>query len=112
MLRAIIREDLRMSGLPPSAHALITGGGRGIGRAIAAELTQAGATVTVLGRSPSLLHEAVTAGAAHFTAIADVVDQAGLRTAIAEAAARRPIDILVANAGAAESSPFAKSDAA
>ncbi len=101
-----------MAGLPRSAHALITGGGRGIGRAIAAELTQAGATVTVLGRNQAVLHEAVSAGAAHFTVIADVADQAGVRGAIAEAAARQPIDILVANAGAAESLPFAKSDAA
>ena len=31
-------------------HALVTGGGRGIGRAIAASLSGAGATVTVLGR--------------------------------------------------------------
>src|SRR5689334_18718232 len=101
-----------MSGLPRSAHALVTGGGRGIGRAIAAELTQAGATVTVLGRDRSALDEAVSAGAAHFTAVADVADQTGLSAAIAEAAARQPIDILIANAGIAESAPFAKSDAA
>ena len=72
-----------MSGMPRSTHALITGGGRGIGLAIAAQLTQAGATVTVLGRNPSVLDESVRAGVAQFTAIADVSDQAGLSTAIA-----------------------------
>jgi 3-hydroxybutyrate dehydrogenase len=41
-----------------------------------------------------------------------VADQAAINAAITKAAARRPIDILVANAGIAESAPFAKSDAA
>jgi 3-hydroxybutyrate dehydrogenase len=101
-----------MSGLPRSQHALVTGGGRGIGRAVASALVQAGAVVTVLGRNRAVLDEAVAAGAAHFAAVADVADQAAVSAAIAEAAARQPIDILVANAGAAESAPFAKSDAA
>ncbi len=101
-----------MTGLPRSSHALVTGGGRGIGRAIAAALTSAGATVTVLGRNAATLQEAIDAGAAHHMAVADVADEAAVRAAIAEAAARRPIDILIANAGSAESAPFAKSDAA
>jgi 3-hydroxybutyrate dehydrogenase len=101
-----------MSGLPRSSHALVTGGGRGIGRAIASALVQAGATVTVLGRDRAVLDHAVSAGAAHFAGVADVADQAAVNAAIAEAAARAPIDILIANAGAAESAPFAKSDAA
>jgi 3-hydroxybutyrate dehydrogenase len=101
-----------MSGLPRSSHALVTGGGRGIGRAIAAALVQAGATVTVLGRDRAALDHTVAAGAAHFAGVADVADQAAVNAAIAEAAARAPIDILIANAGAAESAPFAKSDAA
>lgn len=101
-----------MSGLPHATHALVTGGGRGIGRAIAASLVDAGATVTVLGRNGSTLAEAVNAGAAHFAAVADVSDEASLKAAIAEANARRPIDILVANAGSAESAPFVKSDTA
>jgi 3-hydroxybutyrate dehydrogenase len=101
-----------MSGLSRSRHALVTGGGRGIGRAIASVLAQAGAVVTVLGRHRAILDEAVAAGSAHFAVVADVADQAAVSAAIAEAAARQPIDILIANAGAAESAPFAKSDAA
>ena len=101
-----------MSGLPHSSHALVTGGGRGIGRAIASALVQAGATVTVIGRNRNTLDEAVAAGAAHFAAVADVADQAAISAAIAEVARRQPIDILVANAGIAESAPFGKSDAA
>jgi 3-hydroxybutyrate dehydrogenase len=101
-----------MSALPRSAHALVTGGGRGIGRAIASSLVQSGATVTVLGRDRATLEAAVAAGAAHFAATADVADQAAVSAAIAQAAGRQPIDILIANAGIAESAPFAKSDAA
>jgi NAD(P)-dependent dehydrogenase (short-subunit alcohol dehydrogenase family) len=101
-----------MSGLSRSKHALVTGGGRGIGRAIASVLVQAGATVTVLGRNRAALDEAVAAGSAHFAVVADVADRAAVSAAIAEAAARQPIDILIANAGAAESAPFAKSDSA
>ena len=101
-----------MSGLPRSPHALVTGGGRGIGRAIAAQLARSGATVTVLGRSRASLDEAVAAGDAHFAGVADVADADAVGATIAEAAARQPIDILIANAGIAESAPFARSDAA
>jgi len=101
-----------MSGLPRSLHALVTGGGRGIGRAIASGLLQAGATVTVLGHNRATLEETVAAGDAHFVGVADVADQAAVSAAIAAAAGRQPIDILIANAGIAESAPFAKSDAA
>ena len=101
-----------MSGLPRSSHALVTGGGRGIGRAVAATLARAGATVTVLGRNRATLDEAVAAGDAHFAVVADVADQAAINAAISDAAGHQPIDILIANAGIAESAPFAKSDAA
>jgi 3-hydroxybutyrate dehydrogenase len=100
-----------MEGLS-ARHALVTGGGRGIGRAIAAALTAAGARVTVAGRSETPLQETVAAGDAAGFFIADVADEAALRDGINAAAAERgPIDILVANAGGAESAPFAKCDA-
>lgn len=101
-----------MPATPHAPHALVTGGGRGIGRAIAAALAKRGMTVTVVGRQRGALDEAVAAGDAHFAEVADVADQAAIAAAVARAAARQPIDILVANAGAAESAPFAKSDAA
>jgi 3-hydroxybutyrate dehydrogenase len=101
-----------MFGLSRPSHALVTGGGRGIGREIASALAQAGATVTVLGRNRATLDDAVAQGAAHFADVADVGDQAAVSAAIAAAAARQPIDILIANAGIAESAPFGKSDAA
>jgi 3-hydroxybutyrate dehydrogenase len=92
-------------------HALVTGGGRGIGRAVARALTVAGARVTVAGRSEAPLRQAVQAGDAIGFFAADVVDAAALCRGITAAVAERgPIDILVANAGAAESAPFAKSE--
>jgi NAD(P)-dependent dehydrogenase (short-subunit alcohol dehydrogenase family) len=101
-----------MSGLPRSCHALVTGGARGIGREIAAALSAAGAVVTVLGRDRARLDDVVASGAAKFAVIADVTDQAAVGAAVAEAASRQPIDILVANAGAAESAPFGRTDVA
>ena len=101
-----------MSKLSHSSHAVVTGGGRGIGRAVAAALTEAGAVVTILGRNRATLDEAVKAGAAKFAEVADVADAVSVRSALAAAAARQPVDILIANAGAAESAPFGRSDAA
>jgi NAD(P)-dependent dehydrogenase (short-subunit alcohol dehydrogenase family) len=92
-------------------HALVTGGGRGIGRATAAMLASAGATVSVMGRGEASLKEAVANGHAAGFVVADVTDASTVADAIREAtAARGAIDILVANAGAAESAPFMKAD--
>src|SRR3954469_3612183 len=91
-------------------HALVTGGGRGIGRAIAASLVTAGATVTIVGRSSASLEQAIAQGAAHAAAVADVTDAQAVQRAVRDAGDRNgPVDLLIANAGAAASAPFIKS---
>ena len=91
-------------------HALVTGGGRGIDRAVAARLAKAGATVTVVGRSPATLEQAIVQGDAHAAAVADVTDHRAVQAAVQEAVGRYgPIDLMIANAGAAASAPFMKS---
>jgi len=91
-------------------HALVTGGGRGIGRAIAARLTAAGAHVSIIGRDAATLAEALAAGDVWATARADVTDEAATHDAIAELAAKAPFDIVIANAGWAETALFERSD--
>lgn len=100
-----------MSGMDlQGRHALVTGGGRGIGRAIAEALVQAGATVTVTGRDRAVLEDSVRKGAVHGFAVADVTDPEAVRAAVDEAAAQRgSIQIMIANAGTAVSAPFLKS---
>ena len=94
-------------------HALVTGGGRGIGRAIAGALTAAGASVTVIGRGEGALRETVAAGQAADWAVADVSDAAQFKQQLSAAEkARGPIAILVNNAGSVESGPFLKVDPA
>jgi NAD(P)-dependent dehydrogenase (short-subunit alcohol dehydrogenase family) len=89
--------------------AVVTGGGRGIGRAIAAALSGAGHRVAVFGRNESALKDAVGSGDAAEYRVVDVADATGLVAALAEIGA---VDILVNNAGIAESEPFVKTDAA
>jgi NAD(P)-dependent dehydrogenase (short-subunit alcohol dehydrogenase family) len=94
-------------------HALVTGGGRGIGRATAAALKHAGAVVTVIGRSEAPMRDAVTLGEASAYQIADVTSEEALRTAITRSEEQRgPVDILIANAGAGAAAPFLEADVA
>lgn len=89
--------------------ALVTGGGRGIGAAIARALVDAGARVILVGRSAAALDAAAAelgAGCAG-TATADLTDRAQLDAVVA----RFPtVDILVNNAGIAESAPLEATD--
>ncbi len=94
-------------------HALVTGGGTGIGRAIAAALTASGALVSVVGRREGPLQDAVATGHAAFAVSADVTDEAEIRNALATVArAHGPILVLVNAAGAAETAPFQKTTVA
>ena len=89
-------------------HALITGGGTGIGAATARQLSAAGAKITVTGRRREPL-EAIAAELGAAITQCDVTDRAAIERAFGEArAANGPIDILVVNAGIAESAPFHK----
>ena len=93
-------------------HAVVTGGGRGIGRATARALAHAGAVVTVMGRTAGTLIDAVDQGDASAYAVVDVTDQASVDAAMKSAEEEcGPVSILIANAGAAESAPFAKASA-
>jgi len=94
-------------------HALITGGGTGIGAAIALALAECGATVTITGRRAEPLEEIASRSVNIRTAILDVTDEAQTERVFAEAAeAVIPVDIVIANAGIAETMPIGKSDLA
>ena len=93
--------------------ALVTGGSRGLGRAIALALGREGLAVAVTARNltdaektAAEVHAA--GGKAHAIAL-DVADAASAEAGVADAvAALGAIDVLVNNAGVAESAPFAK----
>ena len=89
-------------------HALITGGGTGIGAAAAEQLHGAGAKLSLLGRRLDPLN-AVANPLGGSAIQCDVTDADRIRAAFDEArAANGPIDLLVVNAGIAESAPFHK----
>jgi NAD(P)-dependent dehydrogenase (short-subunit alcohol dehydrogenase family) len=90
-------------------HAVVTGGGRGIGAAIASSLADAGARITLMGRSEAPLREKASALPVAQAIRCDVTEEAGVAAAFAEAAeAFGPVAILVNNAGAAASAPFVR----
>ncbi|HEX2808667.1 MAG TPA: SDR family NAD(P)-dependent oxidoreductase [Kineosporiaceae bacterium] len=99
--------DLTFGGTPAARVALVTGAGRGIGRAIALGLARAGVSVALLGRSPGALEDVAALVAAHGVgaswAGADVRDYEQVRNAVARLeAALGDIDLLVNNAGVIE----------
>lgn len=89
-------------------HALITGGGTGIGAATAELLHAAGARVSLLGRRLEPLLD-VASGVGGTPIQCDVTDHDNIANAFDQArAANGLVDILIVNAGIAESAPFHK----
>lgn len=91
-----------MSGPLTGRRALVTGGSRGIGRAIAERLRHGGATVLVTGRRP----EAESLDGFEYRGV-DFADRSALEAFADEARAWAP-DVLVNNAGTNKLSPFAE----
>jgi NAD(P)-dependent dehydrogenase (short-subunit alcohol dehydrogenase family) len=91
--------------------AVVTGGGRGIGAAVARALAAEGAAVMVAARTEAEVEavaaELAAAGHRAFAATCDVTDPASV-AALARAAAERlgAVDVLVNNAGIAPSAPL------
>ena len=89
-------------------HALVTGGGTGIGASAATHLHSAGAQVSLLGRRLDPLQETAKRISGHAVSC-DVTKPDQIARAFDEArSVSGPIDMLVVNAGIAESAPFHK----
>jgi NAD(P)-dependent dehydrogenase (short-subunit alcohol dehydrogenase family) len=88
---------------PTTQVAIVTGGGRGLGRAFAQALSAAGAAVAVTARTEAQLQETVRliadAGGTALAFAADVTDQPAMERVVAEVERRLgPVDVLVNNA--------------
>jgi 3-oxoacyl-[acyl-carrier protein] reductase len=105
MLTNVQRKDeLAADGALPNAVALVTGGSRGIGLAIARRLGRMGAKVAICARHPSRLESAqqelAGVGVQALTAVADVTQAAEVAATVARVNTELgPIDILVNCAG-------------
>ena len=93
-------------------HALVTGGGTGVGRAIARALAAQGARVTITGRREAPLEETAGGQAGMGWITGDVTRADDMARVVKQASQERgPVTIAIANAGAAESKPFARTTA-
>jgi len=87
-------------------HAVVTGGGSGIGAAVATRLLADGMRVTLMGRSLERLQAQQAAlGGEVAIQVCDVGDEASVANAFASAG---NVDVLINNAGQVETAPLAK----
>lgn len=90
-------------------HIVVTGGGTGVGRALALGFAHAGARVTIMGRREAPLREVAKQHREIGYALCDVTDPQAVQAAFAQARGLNgPVAVAVANAGAADSVPFAR----
>lgn len=88
-------------------HALITGGGSGVGACIALKLADAGMNVTITGRRAEPLEEIAAESSSIFPVIGDVRNEDSVADVFSRASAMYgDISIVIANAGSAVSKPF------
>ena len=88
-------------------HAMITGGGTGIGAAIADELDKMGATITLLGRREEPLKKKCATLSNAQAVTVDVTSPDSVKESFDKAGS---VDILINNAGAALAAPFKRTD--
>ena len=84
---------------------MVTGGGSGVGAAMALAFAKSGATVHIAGRRTDALKAVAARHERIAWTAADVTDEDSVEALFDRAG---PVDIVVANAGAAESAPFAR----
>ena len=85
--------------------ALVTGGGRGIGRAIAERLSAAGARVVVTGRTRTEIDE-VAQATGGLAITADLAERSQVERLVGKLERSGRVDVLINNAGIADSAPF------
>ncbi len=87
-------------------HAIVTGGGSGVGAELARTFAAVGAKVSILGRRREPLN-AIAEETGALALVADVTNRDAVERAVAEARETHgPISVALANAGQAPSAPF------
>lgn len=92
-------------------HAVVTGGGTGLGLGVAKAMVEAGALVTIVGRRRDVLEGAIEEiGEDAGFEVADIAELACIQDLVRRLESRAPIDILVNNAGTHHKAPTLDTD--